>query len=121
MVAGKVEEGHVESLDEGVEFLPLFTKHSFVGLFCPSLDEVAHTDHELGSQFVESLDCLGEDAGPDSTRPVRYQGELEIVRVVEERLVGPRFLLRGHGMLEVYTVVFVVMGPCPESQKSAGQ
>ena len=79
VVAGHVEEWHLQLVDEAVEFLPLRLED--LRTLVTALDQVAHRHHKSRLQQVELLDRLGEDVGPMAASAVADEGELKIVIV----------------------------------------
>src|SRR5262249_48079435 len=88
VVAGNVEEGHLELLDVAPELAPLLDPRW--GRVGAALDQVADAHYELGLEQVELLDGPAEDAGAVSAGPVADDGELELVLVAVEAQVSPR-------------------------------
>ena len=75
MVAGHIEERHLQLLDETVEFRPLLAAGiSIFGTF----DEVANRHDKLGLKQIELLDSARKNASTVATRPVGNDGELEL-------------------------------------------
>jgi hypothetical protein len=87
VVAGDVEEGHLQLGDVALEFFPLLGQLAGVGLV--AFDQVAHGEDELGLEQVQLLDGEGKDPGPVAAGPVADDGELEVGGVVVKAEVVP--------------------------------
>ena len=91
MVAGHVEERHLQFFDVTVELLPLRFE-LFVRLLA-AFDQIADRQHELRLQQVEPSDGLREHLGPMAARSVADDGKLELGRVVVRLERRPRVAL----------------------------
>ena len=88
MVAGDVEERHLQAADVALELAPL----GWRSRLCRSrvaLDQVADGEDELRLQEVELLDGLREDAGAVAAGAVADDGEVEVGGVVVQPQVSP--------------------------------
>ncbi len=90
VVAGNVEEGHLQLLDIAVELGPLLLVLVLLGR---SLDEVAHRHDKLGLQQVDLLDGSGEHPGAVATGAVGNDGKLELVGCDVGLQAGPGILV----------------------------
>jgi len=98
VVAGDVEERHLQLLHVPVELRPLGVEH--LRLDRVPLDQVADRHHELGLEQVHLLHGAGEDLVAVPAGPVGDDDELELVRVGVWLEVRPRVLVFG-GDLQV--------------------
>ena len=88
MIADDMEERHLQLADEALGLVPLPPQFRLART--ASVDEIADGHHELGTKKVDRVDALLEEALAFPARPVRDDGEVELLRIVEERLVRPR-------------------------------
>ena len=94
-----MEERHLQLRRTLFETLPLLLEGGPVDP--ASRDQVADRHHELGPQQVELVDGLRVYAVALAPREVAYDGEVELLRVVEEVLAGPRPCALGMLMREL--------------------
>ena len=101
VIPRQVEKRHFKSLDESVEFIPLAPNLLLVLLPSSSSDQIADRDHKLRLQFINLGHSTRKNSGPHSTRPVRHDRKLEVIRIIAKRPVKPRLFLGLNAMGEV--------------------
>jgi hypothetical protein len=87
VVAGEIEEGHAQFVDERVKFVPFAIE--LVLVFGITFDEVADGEDELGLEEVELFDGAGEDAWSMVAGSVGEDGELEIIGIIVQVQMCP--------------------------------
>jgi len=77
VVAGDVEERHLEFRDVAIELIPLFLDGVILGGV--AFDEVADGHHEFGLEQVDLIDGFREDVGSVAAGAIRNDRELELL------------------------------------------
>ena len=95
MISRQIEKGHLEALDEAVEFSPLPTDLLFIFLAGPAGNQITDGDHKLGLHLIDLGHRAREHTGPQPPGPIRHDRELKVIRVVSKGPLGPGLLRRG--------------------------
>jgi hypothetical protein len=91
VVAGHVEEGHLQPVHEALDLVPLVVEHG--GVVAVALDQIAHAHHEVGAYEVDLGHRACEDAIAVLPGPVRHDHEAKLV-LAEGLETCPGHLLR---------------------------